>query len=132
MSGYAGLRTESEFSVIFDRLIMIFEPSDSGEVRMICDVLLTKKDKKFIARVCQYPEIVAEDDTEKGVLTKARIRLGELLSGGRIVKIDTGSEPCEHPWIKYAGMFADDSDWEPFQESLRQYREETDSVTDEA
>ena len=50
---------------------------------MICDVLLTKKDKKF---------------TESG--------------------------PCEHPWLKYAGMFADDPDWEDFQESLRQYRED--------
>jgi predicted RNase H-like HicB family nuclease len=99
---------------------------------MICDVLLTKKDKKFIARVCQYPEIMAEGDTEKGVLEKARVSLKELLAGGRMVKIDTESGPCEHPWLKYAGMFADDPDWEDFQESLRQYRDEIDSVEDGA
>ncbi len=93
---------------------------------MICDVLLTQKDRKFIARVCQYPEIVAEDDTEEGVLAMARIGLKKLLFGGRIVKIDTESE---HPWLKHAGMFADDSDWEAFQESVRQYRKETDSDT---
>ncbi len=95
---------------------------------MICDVLLTKKDKKFIARVCQYPEVTVEDDTEKGVLVKARDSLKELLSDGWIVKIDTESEPCEHPWLKYAGMFADDSDWESFQESVRQYREDQDNT----
>lgn len=94
---------------------------------MICDVLLTKKDKKFVARVCQYPEIVAEDDTEEGVLAMARVRLKKLLFGGRIVKIDIESESYEHPWLKYAGMFADDSDWEPFQESVRLYRKEIDS-----
>jgi len=97
---------------------------------MICDVLLTKKDnRKFIARVCQYPEIVAEDDTEEGVLAMARVGLKKLLFGGRIVKIDTESEPHEHPCLKHAGMFADDSDWEEFQKSVRQYREETDSDT---
>jgi len=96
---------------------------------MICDVLLTKKDRKFIARVCQYPEIVAEDDTEEGVLAMARVGLKKLLFGGRIVRIDTEVRPYEHPWLKHAGMFADDSDWEPFQESVRQYRKETDSDT---
>ncbi|MCP4105710.1 MAG: hypothetical protein GY749_09255 [Desulfobacteraceae bacterium] len=94
---------------------------------MICDVLLTKKDRKFIARICQYPEIVAEDDTEEGVLAMARGKLKNLLSSGRIVRIDTESEVCEHPWLKHAGMFADDSDWEPFQELIRQYRKEADS-----
>lgn len=59
------------------------------------------------------------DNTEKDVLSKAQIML----------KIDTESEPCEHPWLKYAGMFANDSDWELFQESLRQYRRETDFDT---
>ena len=49
---------------------------------MICDVLLTKTDKKFIARVCQYPEIVAEDETGEGVLTMTRARLKKLLFGG--------------------------------------------------
>ena len=96
---------------------------------MICDVLLTKTDKKFIARVCQYPEIVAEDETGEGVLTMTRARLKKLLFGGRIVRIDIESEPHEHQWLKYAGMFADDSDWEPFQESIRQYRRETGSDT---
>lgn len=94
---------------------------------MICDVLLTKKERKYIARVCQYPEIVAEDDTEKGVLLKAQIRLKKLLSGGRIVRINTESEPYEHSWLQHAGIFSDDSDWEPFQESIKRYREEIDS-----
>ncbi|MBF0227183.1 MAG: hypothetical protein HQK76_17190 [Desulfobacterales bacterium] len=97
-----------------------------GLSKMICDVLLTQKDKKFIARVCQYPEIVAEDYTEEGVLVAARSKLKRFLSGGKIVKIDIESESYEHPWLKYAGMFADDSDWEQFQESLKQYRKEID------
>jgi hypothetical protein len=32
-----------------------------------------------------------------------------------------------HPWLKYAGIFADDPDWESFQELLEQYRKEIDA-----
>ncbi|MBF0257940.1 MAG: hypothetical protein HQK62_03710 [Desulfamplus sp.] len=97
---------------------------------MICDVLLTKKDKKFIARVCQYPEIVAEDDTEEAVLSATRVKLKTLFSGSRVVKINIEPESYEHPWFKYAGMFSNDSDWEVFQEVIGQYRKETNSNID--
>lgn len=93
-----------------------------GVSTMICDVLLTQKDSKFIARVCQYPEIIAEDYTEEGVLIAARNKLKRFLSGGKIVKINIENEPSEHPWLKFAGMFTDDSDWEQFQETLQQNR----------
>lgn len=96
---------------------------------MICDVLLTKKDNKFIARVCQHPDIVAEDHTEKGALMKTQAKLKNLLSNAKIVRIDTESEPDEHPWLKHAGMFADDPNWDVFQEFLNAYREEIDSDT---
>ncbi len=59
---------------------------------MIYNVLLTQKDKKIIARVCQYPEIVAEDESEEAVLTATRIKLNKLLSNSRIVKINVGEE----------------------------------------
>lgn len=88
------------------------------------DVLLTKKNNKYIARVCQWPEILVEDDTEEGALARAQLGLKNLLFGSRIVQLDT--ETHEHPWLTHAGMFSDDPDWEAFQDSVRQYREETD------
>ena len=33
----------------------------------------------------------------------------------------------EHPWKKFAGMFADDPDWEEFQKEIQKYREEIDA-----
>jgi len=87
---------------------------------------LTKKNQKFIARVCQWPEIVVEGDTEDGVLAMARTGLRKLLFSGRIVQLDIQPEASEHKWSKFAGMFTNDPDWEPFQESVRQYRMETD------
>jgi len=91
---------------------------------MTYDVLLTKKDEKFIARVREWSEIVVEGETEEEALVKAQADLKSLLVGGRIVQLDLEVKPDEHPWLKFAGMFANDPDWDKFQESMRQYQEE--------
>jgi predicted RNase H-like HicB family nuclease len=93
---------------------------------MTYDVLLTKKDGKFVARVCQWPAIVAESDTEEEALRKVQANLQALLAGGRIVQLEVDIKPEEHPWQRFAGMFAGDPDWEAFQSSIREYREEID------
>ena len=94
---------------------------------MTYDVLLTKKEEKFVGRVCQWPEIIAEGDTEESTLEMVRNGLRSMLLGGRLVQIDINPEPCEHAWSEYAGIFSDDPDWEEFQESIRQYRRETET-----
>ncbi len=94
---------------------------------MTYNVFLTKKDEKFVARVCQWPEIMAEGDTEEGTLDMVRRGLRRLLLGGRLVQLDIRPEADEHAWSEHAGMFADDPDWEEFQESIRQYRRETEA-----
>jgi predicted RNase H-like HicB family nuclease len=99
---------------------------------MTYDVLLTKKADKFVARVCQWPTIVEESDTEEDALRKVRASLRSLLAGGRIVQLEVEMKPEEHPWLQFAGMFADDPDWEAFQASIREYREEIDRDSGEA
>jgi predicted RNase H-like HicB family nuclease len=99
---------------------------------MTYDVLLTKKGDKFVARVCQWPAIVAESDTEEDALRKAKASLQSLLAGGRIVRLEVDIKPEEHPWQQFAGMFADDPDWDAFQASLQQYRADIDrAITEE-
>jgi hypothetical protein len=34
----------------------------------------------------------------------------------------------EHPWLKFAGMFADDPDWEEFQAAIEENRRELDEM----
>jgi predicted RNase H-like HicB family nuclease len=93
---------------------------------MTYDVVLTKKDDKFVARVCQWPAVAAESDTEADALRKVQAHLQSLLAGGRIVQLEVDIKPKEHPWQQFAGMFADDPDWEAFQAAIRAYREEVD------
>jgi len=99
---------------------------------MTYDVLLTKQDDKFVARVCQWPTIVAESDTEEEALREVQANLQSLLAEGRIVQLELDIQPAEHPWQQFAGMFANDPDWEAFQASIRDYREEIDRDSHEA
>jgi hypothetical protein len=69
---------------------------------------------------------------EEEVLRKAQADLQSLLVGGRIIQLDLDAKPEGHPWQQFAGMFADDPDWEAFQASLQQYREDIDrAITEE-
>ena len=98
---------------------------------MTYDVLLTRKANKFIARVRQWPVIVVEGDSEEEVLRQAQADLHALLAGGRIIQLELEAKPEAHPWQPFAGMFADDPDWEAFQKSVQQYREEVDRTCTE-
>jgi hypothetical protein len=40
--------------------------------------------------------------------------------------LEVDIKPEEHSWQQFAGMFADDPDWETLQASMREYREEID------
>ena len=93
---------------------------------MTYEVLVTRKANKFIARVRQWPVIVVEGESEAEVLRQAQADLQALLAGGRIIQLELDAKPEEHPWQPWAGMFADDPDWEVFQASVHQYREEVD------
>ena len=99
---------------------------------MTYDVLVTKKENKFLARVQAWPEILVEGDTEEEVLRQVQADLQALLATGRIVQLTLDIKPEEHPWRPFAGMFADDPDWDAFQAAIYQYREAIDRSDAEA
>ncbi|MEK8019502.1 MAG: hypothetical protein VSS75_021730 [Candidatus Parabeggiatoa sp.] len=39
----------------------------------------------------------------------------------------SSSSPPEHPWLKFAGMFKDDPNWDEFQAAIAEYRREVDA-----
>lgn len=98
---------------------------------MTYDVLVTQKGVRFIAHVRQWPAVIAEGDTEEEALQKVQIDLKSLLSGGRVVQLEIDETSEEHLWKQFAGMFADDPDWDGFQAAIQQYREERDRAPGE-
>jgi tRNA(fMet)-specific endonuclease VapC len=77
-----------------------------------------------MARVRQWPAMVVEGDTEEDVWRQARADWQALLVGGRILQRDLEATPTGHPWQPWAGMVAEEPDWNAVHASLHQSRED--------
>jgi predicted RNase H-like HicB family nuclease len=77
---------------------------------MTYDVILRKKQNKYIARVRDWPEVMIEEDTREAALTQIQQHLAAYLSQApEVVPIEL--EPpatTAHPWLQFAGMWEDD------------------------
>jgi hypothetical protein len=95
---------------------------------MTYDVLLLQRNQKYIARVRQWPDVMAEDDTEAGALALVEARLQDFFKQVKIVQLDITPPHNLHPWAKWAGVFDDDDDWDEFQADVDTYRQDVDNI----
>src|SRR5882724_8527785 len=103
-------------------------------IAMTYDVILRKKQDKYIARVRDWPEVVIEEETREAALTQIKQQLMAYLSQPpEVIPIEL--EPAatgEHPWLQFAGMWADDPTWDDFVTEVAAYRQEMDKADAEA
>ena len=101
---------------------------------MTYDVILRKQQNKYIARVRDWPEVVIEEETREAALMQIKQHLTTYLSQPpEIIQIEL--EPVvtvEHPWLQFAGMWADDPTWDDFVTEVAAYRREMDKADAEA
>lgn len=100
---------------------------------MTYDVLVTKKNnKRYTARVLLLPEITVTGESEETVLDKIRTAITDLRASSHIVRLDVPAldEREGDPWLKYAGMWADDPDWDVFQAEIEAFRQVMDAQAD--
>jgi hypothetical protein len=70
--------------------------------------------------------------TEAEALGRARAMLEELLATGKFVTVDLSLDSTKenlekkHPWMEFAGMWADDPDFDEFVAEMKKIREEED------
>jgi hypothetical protein len=96
------------------------------------EVILRKKDDRYIARVRDWPELVIEENTREAAITQIKEQLVEYLSQPpEIIQIDLEPVAETNPWLKFAGMWTDDSTWEEFLAEVEAYRQEIDEAAPE-
>ena len=96
-------------------------------------VILRRKNDKYIARVRDWPELIIEETTREAAIDQIKSQLIEYLNQPpEIVQIDLESNDIENPWLKFAGMWADDPTWDEFLAELESYRQEIDEADLEA
>lgn len=93
---------------------------------MTYDVILRKKQNKYIARVRDWPEVMIEEDTREAALTQVQQQLAVYLSQApEVIPIELESPAAAvHPWLQFAGMWADDPTWDDFVAEVAAYRQE--------
>ncbi len=91
-------------------------------------VLIEKlENNEFRARSGEPLPLTAEGATREEALEKLRQLLeSRLSSGGELTSLDIG--PKEHPLMKFAGIFADDPQFEEWQEAIAENRRREDEA----
>jgi len=82
--------------------------------------------KGYLARVLGWPDFVVEGTTKEDALEKVKTELAHRLAEGEIVRLHYEPAPDSHPWMKFAGMWKDDTTFDDFLEEMRTYRQELD------
>ena len=101
---------------------------------MTYDVILRKHKHKYIARVRNWPELIVEADTREAAITQIKAQLIDYLSQPpEVLHIELGQDTdADHPWLQFAGMWADDPTWDDFVAEVDAYRQKIDTAEAEA
>ncbi len=99
---------------------------------MLYNVLLTRQSNSlYTARVLSLPDLVVSgtDDTE--VLARVRAAIAHIQANSRLVQVEAPplAEMSDDPWLRCAGMWEEDPDWDLFQSEIQSFREAIDSET---
>jgi len=92
---------------------------------MICDVIINQRDNKYFARVKEWPEIWADENTRDQAIQNVQTQLFEYLTRQQVevVQIEV---PAKNPWLEKFGWFKDDPTFDDLQAEITAYRREID------
>ena len=86
---------------------------------------------KISAIVLGWQDCQVQGATKEEALNKLRQLLTTRLQNTEIVSLDIEIPFSEHPWMKFAGMFKDDPDFEDVLADIQSYRRELDEEMEE-
>jgi hypothetical protein len=99
---------------------------------MMYNVLLTKQpNSQYVARVMSLPDVVVSGADDEEVLARVRVAIARVQANSRIVQVEAPplTETPADPWLRYAGMWEDDPDWDEFQAEIQAFRNVIDRET---
>jgi predicted RNase H-like HicB family nuclease len=73
---------------------------------MTYDIILRKKQDKYIARVREWPEAVSEENTREEAIEHLKEQLSAYLSQPpEVIQINLElTSTSEHPWLQFASI----------------------------
>ena len=97
---------------------------------MICDVILTQENSRYVAQVREWPGIMVRADTRDEVIRQVRTRLSEYLTKqAEVIRIEVPLPEREaNPWLDKFGWFEDDPTFDDWQAEIAACRREADEA----
>lgn len=94
-------------------------------------VRLKKLDEGYAATVLGWTDCQAIGATREGAIANLRQQLIEQIQQSEVISLEIDNPNyhnpnTQHPWMPFAGMFADDPDFEAVQADIAAYRQEVD------
>jgi hypothetical protein len=89
-------------------------------------VSLKKLDDGYAAMVLGWADCQAVGETREDAIANLRQHLIDQIQQSEVVALEIDNPNYQHPWMPFAGMFADDPDFEAVQADIAAYRQELD------
>lgn len=93
-------------------------------------VLETKEDGSAIASILELPQYRVEAANREQALSMLEQLVVQRINKVEIIPLEIKLpqvEPYQRPWMKFAGVFKDDPDFDAVQQYIQEYRQELDA-----
>ncbi|MEC4817668.1 MAG: hypothetical protein SAK29_31005 [Scytonema sp. PMC 1069.18] len=97
--------------------------------------LETREDGSAIASILELPQYRVEAATREQALTMLEELLIQRMNKVEVIPREIklpSVEQSQRPWMKFAGVFKDDPDFDAVQQYIQEYRQELDTAENEA
>ena len=93
---------------------------------MICDVILSEKGDKYIARAKEWPEVTVIENSRNAAIAQLKSQLLDYLTNKvEVVQVDIPlPSQTGNPWLDKFGCFKDDPTFDDLQAEIATYRQE--------
>ncbi len=102
---------------------------------MALSVLVTRQNEhSYTARALALSGVVASGSSEAEAIAALHAALADLQNRSHIVQVELpipSGSLVDDPWMRAAGMWADDPSWEAFQQAIAEHRDAIDAEFDE-
>jgi hypothetical protein len=86
------------------------------------------EDMTYTAQVLAWPDCVVTGKIRDEVITRIRCEIVKRLAQSEIVTIEIDLAELKNPWIRFAGMWADDPNFDEFVAELKRIRREANTM----
>jgi predicted RNase H-like HicB family nuclease len=90
-------------------------------------VLIEEEQEGYKATVLGLPNCQTTGKTREAALTNLRNLLGRRLQKAEIVSLEIELSKPDHPWMKFAGKYKDDLQFDEMLDCIQAYRHELDA-----